>query len=140
MKALQFGTKAKLIIGGFLLAIALCGAGIAAVFLLLADGRCAEFFSVDHPNAIKTQRLGDHIIGALNRYREERNDFPKSLEELVPDYLETIPPPLYGERKWVYHRIETPGEPPQFELTFGPPNLYPCVFYESKHRTWTVDD
>jgi len=46
------------------------------------------------------------IACALERYRLQRGDYPESLDPLLPDYLERIPPDFSRGRPIVYQRID----------------------------------
>jgi len=48
------------------------------------------------------QRIGDRIIAALEKYKDERGSYPDTLQELEPTYIADISPPRYGDRKWDY--------------------------------------
>jgi hypothetical protein len=51
---------------------------------------------------VETKRRGDIVRHALGRYRERSGKFPKTLQSLSPEYLQTIPQPTVGKREWVY--------------------------------------
>lgn len=45
---------------------------------------------------------GDEIVDALGKYREQHGKWPRSLQELVPDLLPAVAPPLDGLASWDY--------------------------------------
>lgn len=79
---------------------------VFALVLLLVVVAMAFFLSVrfEGDPAVTVQQPGNAIIAALQRYRSEQGSYPVSLEELVPRYLDDMPQPLWGERKWRYLR------------------------------------
>lgn len=50
----------------------------------------------------ETQARGDLIIGALEKYRSDTGKYPKTLEQLAPNYLVEIEPPTAGKMEWQY--------------------------------------
>jgi len=43
---------------------------------------------------------------ALERYRLKRGDYPESLDQLLPDYLDRVPPDISRGRPIVYQRVD----------------------------------
>jgi len=52
-----------------------------------------------------TQRRGDVLIAAIERYRAQHGDLPKTLDALVPDQLGEVLSPVVGDRQWHYGRL-----------------------------------
>ena len=50
----------------------------------------------------ESKRRGNRIIEALDQYMEDHSLYPDDLAILVPEYLDTIEPPVAGNKKWVY--------------------------------------
>lgn len=46
----------------------------------------------------ETRRRGDVIVQALERHHAEHSQYPATLTELCPKYLNRIPPPAWGMR------------------------------------------
>ena len=95
-------------------------AGLAV--LLLATG-CNEIADIlrdewSEADIEATWERGDTIIAALEKYRGANRGYPATLQDLVPDYLPEIPPPVVGGPEWVYQVRET-GQ--VFDLGFGAP-------------------
>lgn len=81
-------------------------------------------------------RRGDEIVAALKQFKNDHGDYPEKLEQLVPQYLEAIPPPVAGENYWKYDR----GEPPHGAiLYFSTPDDYPIGYYYLKNGEWRID-
>ncbi|MFG0293317.1 MAG: hypothetical protein ACF8MJ_09215 [Phycisphaerales bacterium JB050] len=82
--------------------------------LLPALGKFVEqWYTIQHSVAV-TQ-----IILAMAEYRLGNGDWPESLDQIVPDYLNTVPiDPQTGDPFEYEH---TPGQPPTLE-SFGPKN------------------
>lgn len=87
--------------------------------------------------AISTQR-GDAIVHALNEYYDENGQFPISLTELVPMYIDDIPPPLAGNGRWEYSVNDTKQT---FFLLFGlNKSMYPSRSFSSLSGMWLQDE
>ncbi|MFH0822840.1 MAG: hypothetical protein V2B18_08810 [Pseudomonadota bacterium] len=50
----------------------------------------AIFISFNLNNRLAEQRA-EGVIGAIDKFHDQRGHYPKSLQELVPEYLEVIP-------------------------------------------------
>jgi hypothetical protein len=51
---------------------------------------------------VESRERGDQVVDALKRYYESAGDFPRSLDELIPKYVEGLPTPTAGSEDWVY--------------------------------------
>ena len=49
-----------------------------------------------------TEKRGNPVVGALKLYRADHGRYPQSLQELSPRYLDSIPPPSWGLKTWIY--------------------------------------
>jgi len=91
------------------------------------------------------------IIKAIDAYRKDHPDEPDSLDDLIPEYLDELPSPLVGGRKWEYHNtkrsyeLSVPSsnpEPPSllWMMIFGPSfdDRY-FVYYQSRDK-WEMAD
>jgi len=57
----------------------------------------------DSRQAIKeTKQSGNRIIRALEGFRADRGEYPRSLSDLSPRYLQELPLPAWGLRTWKY--------------------------------------
>jgi hypothetical protein len=73
---------------------------------------------------------GNAIIHTIEHYVEKKHRLPNSLNELIPEYYESIPPPVAGEKRWRYW-IQPDGV--HFHLQFAVPGGYPSYNYNSAH-------
>jgi hypothetical protein len=55
----------------------------------------------------ETERRGDIVRSALEEYKRQIGTYPNNLEQLVPKYLERLPLPTVGEKKWSYEVFHT---------------------------------
>ncbi len=104
-----------------------------------ADGTLARrqheaFFS--EPVRDRSIAAGDEIVKALDKYRERHGKWPSSLQELVPDLLPAVVPPLDGLASWDYALSH---DATQFNLAFGVGSGRFPVCYYSHDRGWQVD-
>lgn len=63
---------------------------LIAVVLLIAITGCNEAPG-EGRKAEEGYRLAEPIIVALEQYHEDKGEYPASLEDLIPDYLDEIP-------------------------------------------------
>ncbi len=57
-------------------------------------------------NGRRAEQQGRDIVDAGERYKSERGDYPRRLEQLVPRYLPEIPPgKLVWRSRWIYSFI-----------------------------------
>ncbi len=55
-------------------------------------------------NTVNAERRIVLLLAALRLYRLEGNAYPKTLSELVPDYLESLPTDPLTDKPWIYKR------------------------------------
>jgi hypothetical protein len=112
--------------------IATCG---GAVWLL----KDAVGWNWSRTQIEESKRIGDTIIVQIERYSADHGMYPNSLDDLVPEYLERITPPVAGLKRWEYTRLTSEGAP-EYELAF-PSNRdrYPICFYHPGSG-WYLDD
>lgn len=77
---------------------------------------------------------GRRIVGALERYRKEYGNYPQSLDELRPQYLDEIPMPTAGSGKWRYRAYGT-----VIQLQFAVGSGYPSINYYQPTGEWYED-
>src|SRR3712207_52155 len=76
------------------------------IFLGLICAGCPAPCDVEAPpEAAQIFEDSTPIIEALKKYKAERQDYPQSLNELVPKYLARLPEKV-GGRKFTYHRLD----------------------------------
>jgi len=86
-----------------------------------------------------TKAIGNKIIGALEAYHADNNEYPVSLDKLVPKYLDKVERPTWGLRVWRY-RLSYLLDRQEYELAVGANrNYYPVLFYTTKRRAWYYD-
>ncbi len=78
------------------------------------------------------KKLGDMIVAALDRYRMERGRFPDRLEDLVPQYLESLRPVPAGTGKWQYG-VTLGGQVYKLGFFGSRPDSY---WYDTSKKTW----
>jgi hypothetical protein len=124
----------------------ICAGAILAVILASAMVVCANshmvFWGWTPQNIEKSKSAGNLIIEEIERFAEANGHFPGRLDELVPKYLKSIPPPSAGEKCWRYAASEK-GD--NFELTFCMPmnkgwRGYPSCFFVSSYGSWYLDE
>jgi hypothetical protein len=71
---------------------------LLAVYLMLALLGCRA----DESSVKSDELIGNQIIAALEKYKEQRGSYPDVLSELEPSYIPKITPPRYGEKRWNY--------------------------------------
>lgn len=79
---------------------------------------------------------GEPVIQALENYRALNGAYPKSLQELVPAYLQKIPTPEIGVNQWTYEYYNAN----HYNLSvLYKNNSYESIIYDNKKRRWWVD-
>lgn len=81
------------------------GLGAFLLLVLLVCGSCLLLEAMDkrdRKRLAETLAAGDPIIAALERFRADNNEYPETLDALVPRYLKEIPKPTWGTREWQY--------------------------------------
>jgi hypothetical protein len=88
------------------------------IVCVLAMGGCfalARFLEASHEEVERATLAAQPVVDALERFRQDKGDYPQALEELVPRYLAGIPAGLVFN----YTREPVWGEPkarPTYEL------------------------
>lgn len=89
-----------------------------------------------HGFVTESEARGDSLVGALKRYNADHGHFPKSLNDLVPKYIQQVRPPVAGNKKWDYW---TSGE--KFSLRFADDDpLLPEYYIEDRDYEWHESD
>ena len=95
-------------------------------------------------NIEKSENIAYSIISAIYYYKKFHGRLPSKLDDLVPDYLSSIPEPTTGDYHYYYHFYKE-----EFYIKFGFPtgaekpesaNLYPFAVYYSDTGKWKIDD
>ncbi|MCC7387855.1 MAG: hypothetical protein IT431_03715 [Phycisphaerales bacterium] len=101
--------RRRLVIGGCagtaLAALVIACAGLVFLYrydplgMLFGNGLVLR----DTPRAYAESRArADGIVEALGRYHAAKGRYPGSLEELTPQFLDVLRPPLVGKGRWTY--------------------------------------
>ena len=78
-----------------------------------------------------TIERGDEIVQAITSYQNLHGRYPRRLDDLVPQHIASIQPPLAGDSAWLYGLHSVRGRV-HFHLSFGcGPEPYPCYYYSS---------
>jgi len=120
---------------------AMLAGGLAVLSVATGCNEISDLFfeewSEEDLNA--TWERGDAIVAALEEYRSKNARYPKTLQDLVPDYMPEVPSPVVGGPEWVYQVRE---EDQVFDLGFGTPDDLgePYSVYSSDYTpgTWST--
>ncbi len=84
------------------------------------------------------QRRCQPLVDAVTRYREARGEYPKTLQELTPEYIRSIPPCWYWifPGRFYYRTDRKEGEPPELRFRSSPISVR---YYSFKAKKWLVD-
>ena len=104
--------------------------------LLLLGGILAYYV----PNRMESDRLetiaiGDEILKALEACFADHNQYPASLEALVPKYLDTVKEPPWGDSGWIYD-AQIGKISVGYKHRHG--SCYPVMYYRSGYG-WVYD-
>jgi hypothetical protein len=112
--------------------------GILIAFAIV--GVCAGAYwacsQIERKRVHETYQRAGQIIQALGQYRSVQGHYPRLLVDLCPQYIERIPEPTSGNRKWIYYASD---DGLYFSLGFKGGETYPSRFYDSKSKEWWVD-
>jgi hypothetical protein len=110
---------------------------LAAVFVVLAVV-CGQTSIEPEASRVETNIIGGDIIEALEEYRSNHSQYPDSLEELAPTYLQGITQPSWGDSGWLYKKFEADFEL-QVGFECGGEILYPVMLYTASYARWHVN-
>ena len=87
---------------------------IALTLFVIAVSGCEKFRSFLAAESWKwsasriaeTKHRGDMICHAIDAYRAKTGKYPAQLGDLQPEYLQQIPQPTVGYKKWDYMLID----------------------------------
>lgn len=110
---------------------------IVTMFLVMALGPADSYWSWVSWRVDESQYRGDSIIRQLAAFRRQNGRYPDRLDELVPQYIKSIPEPRVG-RGWDYEALEGGKE---FRLMFAVGDYeYPNSRYYSQGGRWDTDE
>lgn len=106
---------------------------LAAVLLSLPASTALESFKTQN-----TEKRGQTIISAIEKYRKARGKYPESLSELVPNYLDDVPKPDIGLLISQSFGYEVDRDRDTYNLYFVRPTSV-IGSYSPKDGTWYYD-
>jgi hypothetical protein len=110
------------------------------VSIILVDGALfpPETSTEREASRVETIIVGGNITRALQEYRGNHSQYPDSLEELAPTYLQRITQPSWGDSGWLYKKLEADFV---LEVGFecGGEILYPVMLYTASYGRWHVN-
>jgi hypothetical protein len=114
---------------------------IAFLALLLIS--CGPLFGKSR--LAETKRRGNMIVLAIEQYHADHHEYPTKLELLLPKYIETLPNPEWGVRKWKYSRTVTRNDTPDFELRVNESSqtgdgMWRYYAYYPETKGWEIGD
>jgi hypothetical protein len=80
---------------------------------------------------------GNKIIAALEKYKKAEGVYPESLEQMIPNYLDQIVSPSYGEQVWRYF---PDAKRTSFSLSFTDKQGNMTTTWHSDRRFWNLVD
>lgn len=87
-------------------------------------------------NLVASKSKGSQLIKAIGEYQDSNNELPRSLADLPPKFIASIPMPDAGTKNWKY-KVRADGN--GFTLTFETSNGYPACYYDSEVGRWIED-
>ncbi len=120
-------------------------AGVLACLLAFAALGYARYLRWSETRNLATSRAaGDTIVLALRAYHADHKCYPQALQNLVPDYLATIPKSGFGT-EYCYEKVEKQDD---FVVTFffsedGPGWIFPskrAIFASAGGAPWRIEE
>lgn len=110
---------------------------LVAGFVIVA-GAGVYLYSHRHEDAIAaTREQGDMIVAALDRARGQSGVYPRSLADLVPTNLDSLPSPAWGDR-WEYATFDDGAQAELYVTESGGGDL--TLRYDFTGRGWALDN
>jgi hypothetical protein len=109
--------------------------------VLIATAILAVILTIEHliGSLDGARKSGNAVVAALETYRADYKSYPERLSELCPRYLQAIPTPPWGRRKWQYELDADEFKLSVENLNFGNANAH-RLYYWSSTRRWEVQD
>jgi hypothetical protein len=82
----------------------------------------------------ESKQRGDKIIAALKQFHADRGTYPRSLSELVPNYMKEIQPPTVNPAKWHFN-----SDGNGFSLKFGDETGRGAYVYRTSAQDWWME-
>ncbi len=107
---------------------------IAALLLVAVILGCSNWTK---ENIAESQRRGDVIVAAIEKFHADNKQYPPTLDQLLPKYLSKIDPPIAGNGKWIYTDNGGGG----YFLGFGGDNRDgdPLSYRANTLNGWVID-
>ena len=83
-----------------------------------------------------TKRSGEELRNALDRFRDETGLYPASLDLLRPKFLQKIPLPSVGEKRWNYKTFE---EGTAYVISVEISSIDEPLLQATSRRGWVLD-
>lgn len=103
------------------------------VYLVMA---VAIFISFNLNNRLAEQRA-EVVIGAIDKFHDQRSHYPNSLQELVPEYLDAIPRANFTLTGGRLHYLTFGDAPSLMYYSYWP---FARRYYNLKSRKWFIID
>ena len=99
----------------------------------------------------ESKEIGAELVDALYRYQAEQGAFPDDLDRLVPGYVASVRPPVWGLERWRYRRYTAAEVAPEhaaadsareyFQLSVAAAESgYPVLYYDITARRWVLNN
>jgi hypothetical protein len=125
-------------------------AEITITTLALAAGVGVYIYAHRDEGSLEASKeRGAVVVDALERHRTAAGTYPESLEQLVPQYLDSIAPPSWGQQRWRYRRYTAADVTDAtvtettvyFQLSVAAnENGYPVLYYDVTARRWVLNN
>lgn len=122
---------------------------ILVTTLVVAAGAGVYLYAHRDESALEaSKQRGARIVEGLAAYERETGTYPTRLEDLVPEYLPAVEPPLWGLQRWRYRTYmpEAPVQPQDssalyFQLSVAAdPSGYPVLYYDFATGRWVLNN
>lgn len=101
---------------------------------------CATSAAISTSQNVAMKCSGGKIIKALEMYRSDYGRYPDGLAGLTPRHLSRIPSPHWGDSGWMYD-VNEAGDAFDLSVGYGGPDYaYPVWWYDSRHKSWHLDN
>lgn len=112
-------------------------AEIVLVAFVIGAGLGVYLYAHRDTDAIEaTKARGDVIVAALERHRAEHDAYPATLQQLVPQHLDSVPQPVWGPA-WSYRAFQDGAHA---ELTVTGQDGRLTLRYDFTGRGWAFDN
>lgn len=85
------------------------------------------------PEAAKGMKVANMVAGAIESYRASRGMYPGMLEDMIPEFLGSVPTMQHGS-SLEYQRLG-----PTYKLSFGYANPLPVHCWKEAGTKWSCE-